>query len=102
VTGTPQLKTLCFMVGDKRVYKGEGTIQFTCYCPFAHTPNAPTTITPKALKKNDVIKCYLFYPKEMAFINYNDQRIEITYTILSSKEIKKLSLSELESRYINS
>ena len=38
VTGTPQLKTVCFDQEGKRVYKGEGTIQFTCYYPFAHTP----------------------------------------------------------------
>lgn len=38
VTGTPQLKTICFYEGGERVYKGEGTIQFTCYYPFAHTP----------------------------------------------------------------
>lgn len=39
VTGTPQLKTICFEENGERIYKGEGTIQFTCYCPFAHTPN---------------------------------------------------------------
>ena len=38
VTGTPQLKTICFEEGGERVYKGEGTIQFTCYYPYAHTP----------------------------------------------------------------
>lgn len=39
VTGTPQLKTVCFDdENGQRVYKGEGTIQFTCYYPYAHTP----------------------------------------------------------------
>lgn len=44
VTGTPQLKTICFDAKDKttgekvRVYKGEGSVQFTCYWPYAHTP----------------------------------------------------------------
>lgn len=38
VTGTPQLKTICFEKDGARVYKGEGTIQFTCYYPYAHTP----------------------------------------------------------------
>lgn len=39
VTGMPQLKTLCFDDEDgQRMYKGEGTIQFTCYYPYAHTP----------------------------------------------------------------
>lgn len=40
VTGTPQLKMLCFDApGGKRVYKGEGSVQFTCYNPFAHSPS---------------------------------------------------------------
>lgn len=34
-TGTPQLKTICFDEGGQRVYKGEGTIQFTAYYPYA-------------------------------------------------------------------
>lgn len=44
-TGTPSLKTLCFdryneTTGcNERVYKGEGTIQFTAYWPYAHTPD---------------------------------------------------------------
>ena len=38
VTGTPQLKTICFVEKGERIYKGEGTIQFTCYYPYAHTP----------------------------------------------------------------
>lgn len=33
----PQLKTLCFVEGGERVYKGEGTIQFVCYDPYAHS-----------------------------------------------------------------
>lgn len=41
VTGTPQLKTICFDEHGQRIYKGEGTIQFTCYYPYAHTPNFP-------------------------------------------------------------
>ena len=44
-TGTPSLKTLCFdkynedTGRNERVYKGEGTIQFTAYWPYAHTPD---------------------------------------------------------------
>ena len=34
-TGTPQLKTICFGEGSDRIYKGEGTIQFTAYYPYA-------------------------------------------------------------------
>ena len=34
VTGTPQLKYICFDDNGTNVYKGEGTIQFICYFPF--------------------------------------------------------------------
>ena len=41
-TGTPQLKTICFDGEDKdgnpcRIYKGEGTLTFTAYYPFARS-----------------------------------------------------------------
>lgn len=36
-TGTPSLKYLCFNTNEGDVYKGEGTIQFTAYYPFAHS-----------------------------------------------------------------
>lgn len=35
VTGTPQIKTICFDEDGRRIYKGEGTISFTCYYPYA-------------------------------------------------------------------
>lgn len=35
VTGTPQIKTICFDESGARIYKGEGTINFTCYYPYA-------------------------------------------------------------------
>lgn len=36
VTGTPQLKVVCFDKNGQNIYKGEGTIQFTCYFPFGY------------------------------------------------------------------
>lgn len=40
VTSTPTIKALCFDKDDgSRVYRGEGTVQFTCFYPYAHTPN---------------------------------------------------------------
>ena len=44
ITGTPQIKALCFDEVDEqgncfRVYRGEGTLSFTCYLPYAYTPN---------------------------------------------------------------
>lgn len=44
VTGTASMKYLCFdenpnnSSANKRIYKGEGSITFTCYYPFAKTP----------------------------------------------------------------
>lgn len=38
-TGAPNIKTVCFVENDERIYKGEGTVVFTCWEPFAHTPN---------------------------------------------------------------
>lgn len=35
ITGTPQIKTICFEVNGKRIYKGEGTLNFICYYPYA-------------------------------------------------------------------
>lgn len=45
VTGTPQYNYICFNNYEDdsnvnpRIYKGEGTINFICYEPFAHCPN---------------------------------------------------------------
>lgn len=35
VNNTLQLKTICFDEGNKRIYKGEGNVQFIAYYPFA-------------------------------------------------------------------
>jgi hypothetical protein len=40
ISGTPQIKTICFEAEDdsgeiKRIYKGEGTLNFVCYYPYA-------------------------------------------------------------------
>lgn len=37
VTGTASMKHLCFEVEGQRKYRGEGSIQFTCYYPYART-----------------------------------------------------------------
>lgn len=49
VTGTPQMKYVCFDQYNEetgkteRVYKGEGSVTFTAYWPYAHTPDFVTT-----------------------------------------------------------
>ena len=37
VQSPPQLKYICFDEDGQRIYKGEGTINFICYYPFAHS-----------------------------------------------------------------
>ena len=53
MTGTSSMKYLCFDEWNEetseydRVYKGEGTLQFTCYWPYAHTPDTNTKVSEK-------------------------------------------------------
>lgn len=37
VTGTAVVKHLCFEINGVRHYRGEGSLQFTCYYPYAHS-----------------------------------------------------------------
>lgn len=39
VTGMATIKHIAFEENGKRIYKGEGSIQFTAYWPYAHTPD---------------------------------------------------------------
>lgn len=39
VSGVPQIRSICFMENGKRVYKGEGTVTFIAYFPYAHSPS---------------------------------------------------------------
>ena len=48
VTGTTSIKHIPFTINEQRIYKGEGSIQFTCYQPFA-------VCHKKFLKEYDVI-----------------------------------------------
>ena len=45
VTGSSQLSYLPFDYLGTRIYKGDGTIQFTAYYPYAHTPNTTTKVS---------------------------------------------------------
>jgi predicted phage tail component-like protein len=51
MTGTSSMKYLCFDEWNEdteeydRVYKGNGTLQFTCYWPYAHTPDENTKVS---------------------------------------------------------
>lgn len=47
ITGAPILKTIPFEEDGQRIYKGEGTLEFTCYWPYAHTPDENTKVSEK-------------------------------------------------------
>lgn len=70
VTGQPTLKTICFEEDGKRIYKGEGTVQFTAYWPYAHTPD-------KIQRWDDTDKQWvnvgsgIVYTNYSGFANYN-------------------------------
>lgn len=46
VTGTATMKHLCFEENGQDVYKGEGSITFTCYYPYARSENKGHSFTP--------------------------------------------------------
>lgn len=66
VTGTATVKHLCFDKEGNRRYRGEGSVQFTCYYPYAHSRgvvskenNASTTQTVKYLYNSESNKYIL-------------------------------------------
>lgn len=97
VTGTPQLKTICFYEEEQRVYKGEGTIQFTCYWPYAHTPNDSLTNAVARCKKyiaNTIIKTGILIRPNQIF--YSGQNISIEtncYCLINNQWTKKINIT---------
>ena len=47
ITGNSSLKSIPFEENGERIYKGEGTLEFTCYWPYAHTPDENTKVSKK-------------------------------------------------------
>lgn len=62
VSGTPNLKFIPFdsdavhqgLVSSERVYKGEGTLTFICYEPFAHCPTAYKNLADWTVNANPI------------------------------------------------
>lgn len=65
VTGQPQITFIPFDEDGQRVYKGEGTIQFTCYQPYAHTPTYVLDSNGQYLEGN-------YYTSYSDFNNYKE------------------------------
>lgn len=81
VTGTPSLKTLCFEKEGKRIYKGEGTIQFTCYYPYAHTPNMSSVVS-KSLLTAKNFPCGLMLFKGQTIHDFNNRSLTFNFTAI--------------------
>lgn len=64
VTGNSQVKHLCFTdANGDRVYRGEGTLTFTCYWPYARTSDIsgyPNNFTKANIPSNKAVECNLF------------------------------------------
>lgn len=53
VTGTATMKHLCFEEDGEDIYKGEGSITFTCYYPYARSENIERITTGETVQKNN-------------------------------------------------
>jgi hypothetical protein len=50
VSGAPTIRATCFGEDNNtRLYKGEGTITFICFEPYAHTPTSLKTFNGKKI-----------------------------------------------------
>ena len=82
VTGNSQIKHLCFTDSNgDRVYKGEGSLTFTCYWPYARTTDlsqeAPIG-TKAPLKAETKVQCNLFTQGGEEYKLVNTLGVEIT------------------------
>ena len=50
ITGQPSLRAIPFDDGEERVYRGEIGLEFTCYWPYAHTPDVNTATSSKKVE----------------------------------------------------
>lgn len=82
VTGNSQIKHLCFVdTNGDRVYKGEGSIQFTCYWPYARSSDISNCITLSdkvGMPAKKAIPCNLFTQAGEAYKLINNLNSQIT------------------------
>ena len=101
VTGSATIKHLCFTEDGARVYKGEGTIQFTCYEPFARLRKETGSNTKEfysadldkyptmeewikasgILTESEMAKIDVFYPNTKTAKIYNPGDFECDFTL---------------------
>lgn len=87
VTGNSQIKHLCFTDSNgDRVYKGEGSISFTCYWPYARTSKLNDySVNSRALAANSKVICDLFTQGGNNYPLINNMRSALT--IVYSEQI---------------
>lgn len=135
VTGQPTLKYIPFqnydsefLNGTPRIYKGEGTINFTCYDPFAHCPwnhkylnlqwdaSVPAPPWYKYENKDEwglsahLLSTWEGYDNhsydDSQYVLYNPGDVEADFQLIipfnDCKEISSLTLQETDSQYSES
>lgn len=85
VTGQASIKTLAFAENGEDIYKGEGTIQFTAYWPYARGPRGTTN----ALTLNRQTITF-------TIDNEGDMPIPIKISVLNQKTLSKIRIGEEE------
>ena len=81
VTGNSQIKHLCFTdENGNRVYKGEGSLTFTCYWPYARTSDISNQKTGNQtnIPASTAIQCNLFTQSGSSYSLVNQLGTEIT------------------------
>lgn len=102
VTGTAQIKHLCFEESEgQRTYKGEGSITFTCYYPYAHTPNEKNAATAIDFTAGNELVCGLIIPKNSTINFVNATKYTLNYAKLENNFWKDCEdESSIDSDYI--
>lgn len=97
VTGTPQLKTVCFEENGQRLYKGEGAIQFTCYHPFAHTPHFEETVREDNWIATEEVPCGIVLEIGDFVKSVTMHGMSVKYIEEGETEIKDITISPNDS-----
>lgn len=102
VTGTAQIKHLCFEENEgQRTYKGEGSITFTCYYPYAHTPNEKDAANTIEFIAGSELVCGLIIPKNSTISFVNATNYTLNYAKLENNFWKDYeNESSIDSNYI--
>lgn len=84
VTGTAQIKHLCFEENEgQRTYKGEGSITFTCYYPYAHTPNQKEGESVSIFELGSELICGLIIPPYSTYSFNNADDVSAKFLCLN-------------------